>query len=301
MLDVCRNHHAADLHPTSCKKDPIHLGVACCISCVMQHCFSLVSSVLRCQLTAVLGDSFVLLPYLCAQRNSGTSHPTCSPHPPSLYIKLNLRSTSGNAEVGCICLPTQRGDGEVGEGFQTFQFLCKCNSWHAETFIWSCLKITADAIWTARKSAYVDVNKLKVHSSEKSFGCLVRDASKELGSVQWLIAVPPDALYLIGVDQIWMMEFGRLHVECNKKRLIFLLIAAFQLHFLPWPDQIKLELSTVSCPWQPLSLSILSWLFPKYSSVPCGTCTNYTTDMWLYTLCQHQAHGMVTPDVMHIV
>lgn len=106
----------------ACKKDPVHLCVACCIRCVMQHCFSLVSSVLRCQLTAVLRDSFVLLPYLCAQCNSETSHPTCSPHPPSLYIKLNLRSTSGNAEVGCICLPTQRGDGKVGEGFQTFQF-----------------------------------------------------------------------------------------------------------------------------------------------------------------------------------
>ena len=239
MLDICRSHHAADLHPASCKKDPIHLGVACCISCVMQHCFSLVSSVLRCQLTAVLGDSFVLLPYLCAQRNSGTSHTTCSPHPPSLYIKLNLRSTSGNAEVGCICLPTQRGDGEVGEGFQTFQFLCKCNSWHAETFIWSCLKITADAIWMARKSAYVDVNKLKVHSSEKKLWlprarCLRRAG---VGSV-----ADCRSTGCLVFDWCWSdMEegLGRLHVECNKKRLIFLLIAAFQLHFLRYLDQTK--------------------------------------------------------------
>lgn len=108
-----------------CKSDPIHLGVACWIRCVMQHCFSLVSSVLRCQLTAVLGDSFVLFPYLCAHCNSGTSHPTCSPHPPSLYIKLNLRTTSGSAEVGYICLTTQRGDGEVGKGLQTIQFYVK--------------------------------------------------------------------------------------------------------------------------------------------------------------------------------
>lgn len=88
----------------------------------MRHCLSLVSSVLRCHLTAVLGDSFVLLSYLCAQCNSGTSHPTRSPHSPSVYIKLNLSSTSGNAEVGYICLPTQRGNNEVGKGFQTFQF-----------------------------------------------------------------------------------------------------------------------------------------------------------------------------------
>lgn len=105
------------------KNYPIHLGVACCIRCVMQHCFSLVSSVLRCQLTAVLRDSFVLLPYLCAQCNSETSHPTCSPHSPSLYIKLKLRSTSGNAEVGYICQPTWRVNGEVGKGFRQFSFM----------------------------------------------------------------------------------------------------------------------------------------------------------------------------------
>lgn len=64
----------------------------------------------------------MLLPYLCAQCNSGRSLPTCSPHPPSLYINLNPRSTSGDAEVGYVCLPTHRGDGEVGGGFQTFQF-----------------------------------------------------------------------------------------------------------------------------------------------------------------------------------
>lgn len=104
------------------KKSPIHLAVACCIRCVMQHCFSLVSSALRWQLTAVLGGSFVLLPYLCAERNSVASHPTCSPHFTSLYITLNLRSTSGNAGVGFICLPTQRGDGKVWDGFQTLRF-----------------------------------------------------------------------------------------------------------------------------------------------------------------------------------
>lgn len=104
------------------KKSPIHLAVACCIRCVMQHCFSLVSSALRWQLTAVLGGSFVLLPYLCAERNSVASHPTCSPHFTSLYITLNLRSTSGDAGVGFICLPTQRGDGKVWDGFQTLRF-----------------------------------------------------------------------------------------------------------------------------------------------------------------------------------
>ena len=75
--DVCRSHLAADLHlycNDTVRYEPIHLAVACCIRCVMQHCVSLVSGVLRCQLTAVLGDSFVLLPYLCAQCNSGTSH-----------------------------------------------------------------------------------------------------------------------------------------------------------------------------------------------------------------------------------
>lgn len=107
----------------SVKTDPIHLGVACCIRCVMQHCFSLVSCMLKWQLTAVLGESFVLLPYLCAHCSSGTSHPTCSPHPPSLYIKLNLTSSSGDAEVGYICLPTQRGDAEVSEDFRHLGFM----------------------------------------------------------------------------------------------------------------------------------------------------------------------------------
>lgn len=104
------------------EKSPIHLAVACCIRCVMQHCFSLVSSALRWQLTAVLGGSFVLLPYLCAERNSVASHPACFPHPTSLYITLNLRSTSGDAGVGYICLPTQKGDGKDWDGFQTLQF-----------------------------------------------------------------------------------------------------------------------------------------------------------------------------------
>lgn len=109
--------------PSCCEPaQPIHLCTASCIRWVMQHCLSLVSSVLRCHLTAVLGDSFVLLSYLCAQCNSGTSHPTRSPHSPSVYIKLNLSSTSGNAEVGYICLPTQRGNNEVRKGFQTSQF-----------------------------------------------------------------------------------------------------------------------------------------------------------------------------------
>lgn len=88
----------------------------------MQHCFPLVSSTLRWQLTAVLGGSFVLLPYLCAEPNSVASHPTCAPHPTSLYIMLNLRSTSGDAEVGFICLPTQRSNGKVWNGFQTLRF-----------------------------------------------------------------------------------------------------------------------------------------------------------------------------------
>lgn len=105
------------------QKNKINLDVVCCIRCVMKLCFSLVSSVLRYQLTAVLGDSFVLLPYLCAQCNSETSHPTCSPHPPSLYIKLNLRSTSGNGEVRYIYLPTQGGNGEVGGAFWLLAFM----------------------------------------------------------------------------------------------------------------------------------------------------------------------------------
>lgn len=50
------------------------------------------------------------------------SHPTRSPHPPSLYIKLNLRTTSGSAEVEYICLTTQRSDGEVREVLHTIQF-----------------------------------------------------------------------------------------------------------------------------------------------------------------------------------
>lgn len=101
--------------------DLIHLCSSRCIRCVMQHCLSLVSSMLRCQLTAVLGDSFVLLSYLCAQRSSGKSHPTRSPHSPSVYIKLNLSSTSGNAEVGYLFLPTQKGNSEVGVDFQIYQ------------------------------------------------------------------------------------------------------------------------------------------------------------------------------------
>lgn len=129
---VCK--HAADSLLYVFKEDPVHLGVACCIRCVMQHCFSLVSSMLRWQLTAVLGDSFVLLPYLCASRNSVTSHPTCSPHPPSLYIKLNRRSTSGDAEVGYICLPTQRWRWGLGRYSDLSVFLCKCNTWHSEIF-----------------------------------------------------------------------------------------------------------------------------------------------------------------------
>lgn len=86
---------------------PIHLCAARCIRCMMQHCLSLVSSMLKCQLTAVLGDSFVLLSYLCAQLSLGKSLPTHFPHSLSVYIKLNLSSTSGNAEVWYIFLPTQ--------------------------------------------------------------------------------------------------------------------------------------------------------------------------------------------------
>lgn len=116
--------YVATIRPTSyCVSlyNLIHLCAARCIRCVMQHCLSLVSRMLRCQLTAVLGDSFVLLSYLCAQRSSGKSHPTRSPHSPSVYIKLNLSSTSGNTEVGYLFLPTQKGNSEVGVDFQTLQ------------------------------------------------------------------------------------------------------------------------------------------------------------------------------------
>lgn len=174
MLRVCFKYHETYI---VCKSVPIHLGVACWKRCVMQHCFSLVSSVLRCQLTAVLGDSFVLFPYLCAHCNSGTSHPTCSPHPPSLYIKLNLRTTSGSAEVGYICLTTHRGDGEVGGRFAHNSVLCKINSWEAKTFICNYLKITVTAVWTTNQSTYTDMNNFN------SFYFLARDTPEHLG---WL-------------------------------------------------------------------------------------------------------------------
>lgn len=143
---VCK--HAADSLLYAFKGDPVHLVVAYCIRCVMQHCFSLVSSMLRWQLTAVLGDSFVLLPYLCALRNSVTSHPTCSPHPPSLYIKLNRRSTSGDAEVGYICLPTQRWRWGLGRYSDPSVFFYG-NVIHdiQKHFIWSRLKITRDVLF----------------------------------------------------------------------------------------------------------------------------------------------------------
>lgn len=70
------------------------------------------------------------------------------------------------------------------------------------------------AIWTTGKSAYVDVNKLKVHLSEKLWCPISMRASQIAGSVLSLIAVPLEAEF----DWCWSgAEAGRLHGEGDKQ------------------------------------------------------------------------------------
>lgn len=100
----------------------------------MRHCFSLVFGMLRRQLTVVLGDSFVLLPYLCALRATQQRLILHALRIPHLHT---LGSTAGAPlamqRLGIFVDPL-RGDSEVQKGLQTFLF--KCFSCRSKTFVW---------------------------------------------------------------------------------------------------------------------------------------------------------------------
>lgn len=129
---------------------------------------------------------------MCPARNSVASHPTCSPHPPSSYIKLNGRGTSGEAEVGYIFRPTQRwwwGPGRFLDvwGFFFFPFLLfygNASPVILKDLFDVYLKITG--IWRLKKKAH----------SWNFWSSIFRDASKWLAcfcycSPEWLQMIGP--------------------------------------------------------------------------------------------------------------